>query len=80
MRTTFLCTCAAVALCCFAACVDDAAAPTPPGPPTPEPTCITNPTIHVEIINACTSDDVVRIAKVPVLPLLATDGSLPPLP
>ena len=39
--------------------------------------CFTNPTTHFEIINACT--DAVRIQKNPTLPLLLSDGGLPPL-
>ena len=59
-----------------------------PVPPTPLPDgalpdgapsdCVMNPTTHLEIINACT--DAVRIAKNPTLPLLLSDGGLPPLP
>lgn len=40
--------------------------------------CFVNPKTHFEIINACT--DAVKITKNPVLPLLLTDGGLPPLP
>ncbi|MET0387690.1 MAG: hypothetical protein ABW321_17095 [Polyangiales bacterium] len=40
--------------------------------------CIKNPTTHLEIINACTDAEVVE--KDPVLPLLLSDGGLPPLP
>jgi len=40
--------------------------------------CFLNPKTHFEIINACT--DAVRITKNPTLPLLLTDGGLPPLP
>lgn len=40
--------------------------------------CVSNPTTHVEIINACT--DAEKIDKVVTLPLLEPDGSLPPLP
>ncbi|APR84048.1 Hypothetical protein A7982_09397 [Minicystis rosea] len=42
------------------------------------PDCVTNPTTHVEIINACT--DAQQIDSMPVLPLLQPDGGLPPLP
>ncbi|MFT3770578.1 MAG: hypothetical protein QM820_34560 [Minicystis sp.] len=42
------------------------------------PDCVTNPMTHVEIINACT--DAQPIDVMPVLPLLGSDGSLPPLP
>lgn len=44
------------------------------------PDCFTNPMTHIEIINACTTPDVVHIDKEPVLPQLNMDGSLPPLP
>jgi hypothetical protein len=44
------------------------------------PPCVQNPTTHAEIINACTADDVVKIDKHPVLPLLNADCTLPPLP
>jgi len=40
--------------------------------------CFVNPKTHLEIINACT--DAVKITKNPSLPLLLTDGGLPPLP
>ena len=40
--------------------------------------CFLNPKTHFEIINACT--DAVKITKNPTLPLLLTDGGLPPLP
>ncbi len=40
--------------------------------------CFVNPKTHFEIINACT--DAVKITKNPTLPLLLTDGGLPPLP
>lgn len=40
--------------------------------------CFVNPKTHFEIINACT--DAVKITKNPALPLLLTDGGLPPLP
>jgi hypothetical protein len=40
--------------------------------------CYKNPMTHVEIINACT--DAQKIDVMPVLPLLQSDGGLPPLP
>jgi hypothetical protein len=40
--------------------------------------CYENPKSHVEIINACTNAE--RVTKNPTLPLLKSDGSLPPLP
>ncbi len=46
----------------------------PDGAPTD---CFMNPHTHLEIINACT--DAVKITKNPVLPLLLSDGGLPPL-
>ncbi len=42
------------------------------------PDCFTNPMIHVEIINACTTAD--EIDKMSTLPLLGPNGELPPLP
>jgi hypothetical protein len=42
------------------------------------PDCVTDPMTHVEIINACT--DAEKIDKIVNLPLLGSDGSLPPLP
>ncbi|HVK67040.1 MAG TPA: hypothetical protein VM694_21290 [Polyangium sp.] len=42
------------------------------------PECFSDPTSHVEIINACT--DAEKVDKVVNLPLLNADGSLPPLP
>lgn len=42
------------------------------------PACFTEPTSHVEIINACT--DAEKVDKAVNLPLLNADGSLPPLP
>ncbi|HYV49066.1 MAG TPA: hypothetical protein VFA20_29605 [Myxococcaceae bacterium] len=41
------------------------------------PPCVTNPTTHLELINACTTAQ--QIEKNPVLPLLLPDGGLPPL-
>ncbi|TKD11940.1 hypothetical protein [Polyangium fumosum] len=42
------------------------------------PECFSEPTSHVEIINACTEAE--KVDKVVNLPLLNADGSLPPLP
>ena len=49
---------------------------------TPMVTCFSGtPTNHDQLINACVNDAVVtRIMKMPVLPLLNSDGSLPPIP
>ena len=49
-------------------------------PPTggPDASCFTNPTTYTEIINACTTAQ--KIYKTTNLPLLGSDGSLPPLP
>lgn len=44
----------------------------------PDLACIESPRTHVEILNACTSAQ--SIEKRPVLPLLRSDGTLPPLP
>ena len=61
-------------------------APVPPPGPLPDGAlpdgapsdCNMYPTTHLEIINACT--DAVKITKVSTLPLLLSDGGLPPLP
>jgi hypothetical protein len=42
--------------------------------------CVRTPKTSLEILNACTDDDVEAIEKDPVLPLLLEDGGLPPLP
>jgi hypothetical protein len=42
------------------------------------PDCYPNPTTYLEIINACTNAQQVDVS--PVLPLLESDGGLPPLP
>lgn len=45
------------------------------------PDCFTGtPTTHDEIINACPAAGVTRIFKHPTLPLMNSDGTLPPLP
>ena len=44
----------------------------------PDASCFTNPTNHNEIINACTTAQ--KIYKTTNLPLLGSDGNLPPLP
>jgi hypothetical protein len=44
----------------------------------PDASCFTNPTTYNEIINACTTAQ--KIYKHPNLPLLGSDGTLPPLP
>ena len=64
---------------------DGAPIPVPEGGPLPDGAlpdgapgdCFANPTNHFEIINACT--DAVKIQKKPTLPLLLSDGGLPPL-
>lgn len=43
-----------------------------------EPDCFDDPMTNYEIINACTTAE--KIKKTPVLPLLKSDGTLPPLP
>lgn len=42
------------------------------------PDCSMSPKTHEEIINACS--DAEKVDKMPALPLLKPDGSLPPLP
>jgi hypothetical protein len=44
------------------------------------PPCVMNPQTHAEIINACTTGNVDKIDKKPVLPLVQSDGTLPPIP
>ncbi|HEX2573449.1 MAG TPA: hypothetical protein VH877_28125 [Polyangia bacterium] len=44
------------------------------------PTCFQNPTTHDEFINSCPPAGVEQVEKSPTLPLLNSDGSLPPLP
>ena len=45
------------------------------------PDCFTGtPVTHDQIINACPAAGVTRIIKHPNLPLMNTDGTLPPLP
>src|SRR5262249_57368061 len=45
------------------------------------PDCFTGtPVTHDEIINACPAPGVTRIFKTPSLPLMNSDGTLPPLP
>ena len=45
------------------------------------PTCFMGtPSTHDQIINACVDQSVTVIHKMPVLPLLNSDGTLPPLP
>ncbi|MEO8552642.1 MAG: hypothetical protein ABI678_21845 [Kofleriaceae bacterium] len=46
--------------------------------PTADADCFTHPTTNDEIINACTTSQ--KIVKHPNLPLVGSDGSLPPLP
>jgi len=74
----------AVALAMTSACgggggktMADAGAPDASSGP-PDASCFTNPTTHLEIINACTNAQFVD--KHPNLPLLLPDGGLPPLP
>lgn len=47
-------------------------------PASDDMSCYTQPTTHLEILNACTSAQ--SVSKQPVLPLLRADGTLPPLP
>jgi|GEM_PF-4173326 len=42
--------------------------------------CVESPRTSLEILNACTDDDVEAVDKKPVLPLLLEDGGLPALP
>ncbi len=47
-------------------------------PATQPSDCFLNPTAYLEIINACT--DAEKVLKNPLLPLIGSDGKLPPLP
>lgn len=44
----------------------------------PDLSCIQSPRTHIELLNACTSAQ--SVDKRPQLPLLRSDGTLPPLP
>lgn len=57
---------------------DGGTIPVDAAPIGPDADCFTNPTTHEEIINACTTSQ--KIVKHPVLTLVGSDGSLPPLP
>jgi hypothetical protein len=48
------------------------------GPDAAVADCVTNPVTSLDLLNACT--DAGFIDKSPVLPLLQSDGGLPPLP
>ena len=87
MRAAILVTIATLALAFANGCSDDAnntgkkdAGVVIDAPPAggPDASCFTNPTTYNEIINACTSAQ--KIYKTTHLPLLGSDGSLPPLP
>ena len=87
MRVSIIATIATLALAFASGCSDDAnntgkkdAGVVIDAPPSggPDASCFTNPTTYNEIINACTTAQ--KIYKHPTLPLLGSDGSLPPLP
>ena len=89
MRARNLVTIAILALAFVSGCSDDAnnntggtkdAGVVIDAPPSggPDASCFTNPTTYNEIINACTTAQ--KIYKTTNLPLLGSDGSLPPLP
>jgi len=86
MRARIVATIATLALAFASACGDDgnhtgskdAGAIDAPPAGGPDASCFTNPTTYNEIINACTTAQ--KIYKHPNLPLLGSDGSLPPLP
>ncbi|HNN91551.1 MAG TPA: hypothetical protein PKI03_04755 [Pseudomonadota bacterium] len=70
----------AISLLALVGCPDE---PQPPpadlgSPVSDDMSCYTQPTTHLEILNACTSAQ--SVSKQPVLPLLRADGTLPPLP
>lgn len=65
-----------------AACGGDDSNNTPDAGPDVDapPPCVMNPQTHADLMNACTTADVEKIDKKPVLPLLQADGTLPPIP
>lgn len=70
----------AISLLALLGCPDE---PSPPpadlgSPASDDMSCYTQPTTHLEILNACTSAQ--SVSKQPVLPLLRAYGTLPPLP
>ena len=48
------------------------------GRPAADLGCYAKPQTHIELLNACTTAQ--SVDKQPVLPLLGSDGKLPPLP
>jgi hypothetical protein len=58
--------------------VDAAAVDASDTDPGPDASCFTNPTTHVELINACTTSE--KLYKTPNLPLNLPDGGLAPIP
>jgi hypothetical protein len=69
------------------ACGGSSSNSTPDAPPPPQPDapaglqCFSGtPTTNDQLINACVDQTVVVIHKIPVVPLLNSDGTLPPLP
>jgi len=63
---------------CGSSTTADAGVASDAGAPDAGPGCSTNPTTHLELINACTS--ATAIVRTPNLPLLQADGGVPPLP
>jgi hypothetical protein len=86
MRALIIATIATLALAFAGGCSDDGNNTGPKdaavidAPPSggPDASCFTNPTTYNEIINACTTAQ--KIYKHPNLPLVGSDGMLPPLP
>ena len=70
------------ALAIFAAGCPDMSGPAASDDDMAKPTadfgCYAKPRTHVELLNACTTAQ--SVDKQPVLPLLKSDGTLPPLP
>lgn len=70
------------ALALFAAGCPDMSGPTDTDVDMAKPAsdlgCYAKPRTHVELLNACTTAQ--SVDKQPVLPLLKSDGTLPPLP
>lgn len=76
----------ALTLLLAAACSDSSTRPAPdaavtPPDAAPVASCFSGtPTTHDQLINACVDQSVTVIKKTPSLPLMNSDGSLPPLP
>lgn len=77
--------CVAVALGALLPACDDGGSPNGdpdagPDADEPPPCFMGTPTTHEELINACTTGTVEKFNKRTTLPLVGSDGMLPPLP